>query len=255
MINHRIIPVLLVQDGYLYKTINFQNPSYIGDPINAVKIFNEKEVDELVILDIGISKKGKEPNFDLVNNLASECFMPVTYGGGIDSLDKASRIFDLGIEKVIINSSIEDLNLISNIARRYGKQSLVTSIDYRYNFLRTKRIPYRLSGTKRINANILDLVKKCESSGAGELMIQSIDNDGIMEGYDIDFLKIIKDKVSVPIIICGGAKNYDDFYKAKLFGASGLAAGSFFIYKGPHKAVLINYPDQKIIKKILKKKV
>ncbi len=251
MINNRIIPVLLIKNGYLYKTVNFKNPTYIGDPVNAVKIFNEKEVDELIVLDIEASQKENEPDYDIIFNIASECFMPLTYGGGINSIEKAKMIFDIGIEKVVINSSLQNLDLISEITNRYGSQSVVASIDYKSNYFQTKIIPYSYSGTKKSNSDFSSIIKQSINAGAGEVMIQSIDKDGTMSGYDIETLKKVKKEVNVPVIICGGAGKYNDFYDAKVNGASGLAAGSLFVYKGVHKAILINYPDQGLVNNIL----
>lgn len=243
----RLIPTLLLNKRSLYKTKNFKNAIYLGDPINTVKIFNDKEADELIILDIEASKKSLKPDFSYIENLASECFMPLTYGGGIKSLDIAKELFDLGVEKISLNSSLTDYKLIEEISKRYGAQSIVASIDYKKNFFGKNLIPTRLSGTEKLNIDIQKLIENLIDSGIGELMIQSIDREGTYSGYDINFLKELKSFVNIPIIISGGARGFIDFEEATLKGARGVAAGSFFVFRRPNNAVLITYPPYELI--------
>lgn len=247
----RLIPVLLLNERSLYKTRNFKNPVYVGDPINAVKIFNDKEVDELIILDIGASINSFKPDFKYIRDLASECFIPLTYGGGIKSIDMAKKLFDLGVEKITLNTCLTDYNLIEEIANRYGSQSIVASIDYRMSFFSKNLILTRFSGKEKLKVKIQDLIKNLVNSGIGEIMLQSIDREGTYSGYDIKFLKNIRNLVDVPIIISGGARGFNDFEDAKLNGAQGFAAGSFFIFEQPNNAVLITYPAYELIKQKL----
>jgi imidazole glycerol-phosphate synthase subunit HisF len=243
MISTRIIPVLLNKSRALYKSIKFKNPTYIGDSLNAVKIFNEKEVDELIYLDISASAKESEPDFAHIYEIATECFMPLTYGGGINSLEFAKRIFDLGVEKIVLNTHATNYKLIEEISRIYGTQSLVISIDYKINRFTKKIVPYCRSGKLKVNISIKEYIKNVIKSGAGELIIQSIDRDGTYVGYDLKTFNYIKSFTAVPLVICGGAGNINDFFIAKNEGASGVAAGSLFVFYGTHRAVLINYPS------------
>lgn len=244
----RVIPVLLIKGNGLYKTIRFKAPNYIGDPINAIKIFNSKEVDEIIVLDINASKEGTKPNYKLVEEMASECFMPLGYGGGIKTLDDAKRIFNAGVEKVILNSIVNyNPELIGSIASLYGSQSVVVSIDVKKSFFGKKYV-YVSSGSVCTNKVPLDFAIESVNRGAGELIIQSIDRDGKRNGYDIDLIKEISSKVNIPVVACGGANSVNDFYAAvKDGGASAVAAGSMFVYKGSIKSILINYPDQKAL--------
>ncbi len=238
----RIIPILLLKDRLLYKTINFQSETYIGDPFVALKIFNEKEVDELVVLDI--NKSSIEPDFDFLNQLASEAFMPLSYGGGINCIDTAEKIFRIGFEKVVINSAnINDFSLIESISSRFGNQSVVCCVDYNINFF-GKRICTFNNGRNSINTKISDFIKKAIEAGSGEIMLQCINYEGKMEKMDIEFIKEVVKSCPVPVIGTGGASSYQyisDFFKKT--NASAIAAGSIFVYHGPHNAVLINYPS------------
>lgn len=237
----RIIPVLLLHKGGLYKTRQFKNPSYVGDPINAVRIFNEKEVDELLILDIDCSKENKEPNYSLIEEIVSEAFMPVGYGGGIASLEIAKKVFQLGVEKVVINTALEyNLTLLAEIAAIYGVQAVVASIDYRKSFLGATKT-YFTNGRRKSNYTPLQLAKRAELAGAGELILNAIDRENSYEGYDIELLKQIVESVNIPVVVSGGASSKGDFDAAKQAGASGMAAGSMFVYQRPHNAVLISY--------------
>ena len=239
----RIIPVLLLHKGGLYKTRQFKNPSYIGDPINAVRIFNEKEVDELQILDIDCSKEGHSPNYSLIEEIVSEAFMPVGYGGGISNLEIAKKVFQLGIEKVILNTALQNnRSLISEIAAIYGAQAVAASIDYKKGLLGANRA-YFTNGSNKSSYTPLELARIAEEAGAGELILNSISREGTYQGYDIDLLKQVLEAVHIPVVISGGASNKSDFDVAKLAGASGMAAGSMFVYQRPHNAVLISFPS------------
>lgn len=251
MISYRVIPVLLLHQDGLVKTIKFKKPKYVGDPINAIKIFNEKEVDELVFLDIDASKEKRGPNFELLEQIASECFMPLAYGGGISSLDQVNRILYTGIEKVILNSTaLIKPTLIDKIAKAAGNQSVVVSIDVKKNWLGKANI-YSHSGLKVPKTSIVDFAREMENRGAGEIIINSVDLDGLMTGYDLDLIRQLSDAVRIPVVGCGGAGSLLDLQKAVKEGqASAVAAGSLFVFYGPHKAVLINYPSQKQLKSI-----
>jgi cyclase len=246
----RVIPVLLLQNGKLVKTYRFKQVKYVGDPINAVKIFNEKEVDELILLDIGCSIYGVEPNYEIIHKIVSEAFMPIGYGGGITNVDQAKRIFDLGIEKVILNTSLQkNTELVTQISSIYGSSSVIACIDYRKNFFGKYKVHFK-SGNIKSKYNPIDWAIKLQELGVGEIFLNNIDLEGTYSGYDYDLLSNISSKVSVPIVISGGASSTDDFKRAVVAGASGMAVGSMFIYKRPHNAVLISYPSNDEIKQI-----
>lgn len=251
MLQIRAIPCLLYDNGGLVKTIKFKNPKYIGDPINAVKIFNDKEVDELVFLDINTSEEKRRPNFKLISEIASECFMPVGYGGGIREIDDIQKIFSLGIEKVIINTyAVEKPEFIKKAADRFGNQSIVVSVDVKKDFFGKYKI-YTYGGKKKNDLDIVFFAKQMQEMGAGELIINSIDRDGTMLGYDLNLLKMVTAATNIPIVALGGAGNLDDFNKAiHEGGVSAVAAGSFFVFYGPHRAFLINYPSAKELEKL-----
>lgn len=255
MLRTRVIPVLLLRNKGLVKTIQFDKSKYIGDPINAVKLFNDKEVDELVFLDIDASKEGRKPDFEYIQSIASECFMPLGYGGGISTMDDISRLFSLGVEKVIINSSaLSNLDLIREASATYGNQSIVVSIDVQKNFFGK----YQLFSHAKMKHRPIDLfqfVKDAQDAGAGEIIVNSVDKDGTMTGYDLKLIQRLSDNLSVPLVASGGAGSLDHFREAVAAGASAVAAGSLFIFHGPHKAVLINYPGYKEIKKIFQRQL
>jgi cyclase len=239
----RIIPVLLLHNGGLYKTKQFKNPSYVGDPINAVRIFNEKGVDELLILDIDCSEEKIEPNYTLIEEIVSEAFVPIGYGGGISSLAIAQKLFQLGVEKVIINSALQNNHqLLADIAAIYGAQAVVASIDYKKGFIGGTKA-YFTNGTKKSSYTPQELALIAEKAGAGELILNAIDREGTYQGYDISLFKQIIESVQIPVVVSGGASSNADFDAAKQVGASGMAAGSLFIYQRPHNAVLISYPS------------
>lgn len=242
MLRTRVIPVLLLKNNGLVKTTKFKNPVYVGDPINAVKIFNEKEVDELVLLDITATNEKKEINYNKVEEIVSEAFMPIGYGGGINRIEQIEQLFKLGVEKVIINSAIfNNINLISEASKIFGNQSIVASLDVKKDFFGKKKI-YSNSGTEKIKEDLVLVCKKLINAGIGELIINSIDKDGTMNGYDTDLISEVAKYLEVPVVACGGAGSIEDFAKAINAGASAVAAGAMFVFQGIHRAVLISYP-------------
>ncbi|WP_025181028.1 AglZ/HisF2 family acetamidino modification protein [Leptospira interrogans] len=246
MLRPRIIPVLLLQENGLVKTIQFGDERYIGDPLNAVRIFNEKEADELAVLDIFASKEGKEPNYRLIERLANECRMPLCYGGGIKNLDQANRILGFGVEKIIVSSLvIENPKMISTMASYLGSQSVVVAIDFKKAMLSRKYEVIIHNGTKKTGKHLEDLVKEVIELGVGEIILNSIDRDGTMTGYEIEIVKKIRSICKIPITVLGGAGSLDHIKNLiQELGIIGAAAGSLFVYKGVHKAVLINYPNR-----------
>ena len=242
MIHARVIPCLLLRGHGLVKTRQFKYPVYVGDPVNAVRIFSEKEVDELVILDIDASCENREPNYELIAEIAGECFMPVAYGGGIKTLTQARKLIRCGIEKVINSAAIESIGIIREIADVFGSQAVVGSIDAKKGIFGAHRV-FIKSGTEDTGLNAEDHAASLEHAGVGEIFLNSIDCDGQMRGYDITLLKKVSSKVSVPVVACGGAGSLDHMRSAiSEGGVSAVAAGSMFVFYGKHKAVLINYP-------------
>lgn len=252
MLNTRIIPVLLLRDNLLYKSKRFKDYRYIGDPLNTLKIFNEKEVDEIVILDTTATINCKKPNFSLIKLLASECFMPLAYGGGITSMDEIEKIFKLGVEKIILNTSIiKKPDLIVNAQKEYGSQSIVASIDIGRNFINGKLVSIE-AGKKLTKYKPIEFAKYVEDLGVGEIIINAIYKDGLMSGYDIDLIKSVVNSVSIPVVALGGAGNIQHFKDViNACPVSGLAAGSMFVFHGVNKAVLINMPEREILEKII----
>ncbi|MFN7013904.1 MAG: AglZ/HisF2 family acetamidino modification protein [Bacteroidia bacterium] len=249
----RVIPVLLLKNGGLFKTQKFKDPKYVGDPINAVKIFNEKEVDELIFLDITASTEKKKPNLKLLHEIATECFMPLCYGGGIKCIDDIKSIINSGVEKVALNSiAVESPDFVKKAADIFGSSTIVVSIDIKKNFW-GKKLIYTYSGTYSTGLDPIKFAVEMQNKGAGELLVNSVDNDGMMNGYDYELIKQISKEVDIPIIACGGAGNLQHLQQAYNAGASALAAGSMFVFHGPHRAVLINYPSQKELQEIVKK--
>ncbi|WKL45045.1 AglZ/HisF2 family acetamidino modification protein [Flavobacterium sp. ZE23DGlu08] len=245
MLRPRIIPSLLIHDNGLVKTVNFKNPKYVGDPINAVKIFNEKEVDELAIFDIDATVLGKEPNYSLIERLASQSMMPLCYGGGVKTVEQAQRIFSLGIEKIALSSAVlHNPKLITEISDRVGAQSVIVVLDVKKKILGGYEV-YTHNGKKATGINPFKFVEEAQKLGAGEIVINSIDKDGVMKGYDLDLIAKVREKISLPMTVLGGAGSLDDIEKViDQHGVIGVAAGSLFVFKGPYKAVLINYPTQ-----------
>lgn len=246
MLRPRIIPCLLVRNKGLVKTVNFSDPKYVGDPINAVKIFNEKEVDELAVFDIDATSENRPPDYKLIENLAAECRMPLCYGGGIKTVEQAKQILSLGVEKVAISSAAaEDPSLVTRIAERVGIQSVVVVLDVKKKFLGGKHEVFIRNAKKNTGRCPIEFASQLEKLGAGELVINSIDNDGVMKGYDFALVDKIREKVSIPMTVLGGAGSLGDIEQLiKRYGIIGAAAGSLFVFKGVYKAVLINYPSR-----------
>jgi len=244
MLRPRIIPSLLIQDNGLVKTVNFKNPKYVGDPINAVRIFNEKEVDELAIFDIDATVKGLEPNYSLIERIANQSRMPLCYGGGVKTVEQAQRIFGLGIEKIALSSAVlQNPRLITEIAERVGSQSVIVVLDVKKKLFGGYEI-YTHNGKKSTGINPFKFVEEAQKLGAGEIIINSIDQDGVMKGFDISLIDKIREKISLPLTVLGGAGSLSDIKQViDKHGIIGVAAGSLFVFKGVYKAVLINYPS------------
>lgn len=248
----RTIPCLLLKDQGLVKTIKFNNPSYVGDPINAVKIFNEKGCDELAIIDITATVENREPPFELLKEVCSEAFMPVMYGGGVKSLTHFRKLFQLGVEKVSLNSVVfENPSLVKEAAAQFGSQSVVVSVDVKKDLFGRYKITSE-SNKRSHKIELVDHIKNMEDLGVGEILINCIDRDGLMKGYDLELIKMVSEAVDVPVIALGGAGSTKDLAEAIIKGgASAAAAGSFFIYHGPHRAVLINYPAEGEVSQVI----
>lgn len=239
----RIIPVLLLSNGGLYKTIGFKKPNYVGDPINVVKLFNEKEADELVLLDFSASKEKRGIDFDKISEIAGEAFMPMAYGGAIQSLDDAKKVFDSGFEKVVLNSTLfNSTAIIEQVASIFGAQAVVASIDASRNLFGKYKV-HSHSGSKSTGLDPVEWAVELEKAGVGEIMINSIDRDGTWEGYDLNLVKAVSSDVSIPVIACGGAGTKEDFSSAVDNGASAVAAGSMFVYQKKGMGVLVNFPS------------
>jgi cyclase len=250
MLEPRFIPCLLLHEGGLYKTVKFRQPNYIGDPINAVKIFNEKGADELVLLDIDATVRRRGPQFQWVQDIVSEAFMPVTYGGGVRSLDDMGRLFGLGVEKVSISAAaLEFPELVADAARQFGSQSVIVTIDVKRSFWSKSPIVCTHNGRRTHKIDVLSWALQVESAGAGEIILNSVDRDGMMEGYDHALIKELAGKIRVPIVALGGAGALDDMEKViSSSGASAAAAGSLFVYRSKGQGVLINYPSRTFFK-------
>lgn len=255
MLRPRIIPCLLLHDNGLVKTVNFKNPKYVGDPINAVRIFNEKEVDELVFFDIDATVLNNEPNYSLIERISNQSRMPLCYGGGIKTVEQAKRVFGLGVEKIALSSSvIDNPSLITQIGDQVGAQSVIVVLDVKKKLFGGYEV-FTHNGKKARGIDPFKFVKKVQKLGAGEIVINSIDKDGLMNGYDISLIKKIREITSLPITVLGGAGSIEHLAEIiEKNGIIGASAGSLFVFKGPYKAVLINYPDSRQ-KNILYKKV
>ncbi|WP_164976797.1 AglZ/HisF2 family acetamidino modification protein [Chryseobacterium sp. CH21] len=254
MLRPRIIPSLLIQDNGLVKTVNFKNPKYVGDPINAVRIFNEKEVDELAIFDIDATAKGLEPNYSLIERIANQSRMPLCYGGGVKTLEQAQKIFGLGIEKIALSSAVlQNPKLITEIAERVGSQSVIVVLDVKKKLFGGYEV-YTHNGKKATGINPFKFVEEAQKLGAGEIVINSIDQDGVMKGYDMGLIDKVREKISLPLTVLGGAGTLNDIKQViDKHGIIGVAAGSLFVFKGVYKAVLINYPTFEEKEKLIKK--
>lgn len=243
MLPVRVIPILLLRGRGLVKTVKFKDPVYVGDPLNTVRLFNDKEVDELICVDITASRDGGEPNFDMLADIASECFMPFGFGGGVRTLDHAKRILGTGAEKVVVNTqAIDNPALVEEIAGVFGSQAVIASIDARKTLFGGYEIATH-GGSRKLKRAPEEVAHEMEQRGAGEILINSIDRDGTREGFDIALIRRVSAAVQVPVVACGGAGKLDDFRAAvRDGGADAVAAGSFFVFRGKHKAVLITYP-------------
>jgi len=246
MLRPRIIPSLLIHDKGLVKTVKFKDHKYIGDPINTVKIFNEKEVDELAIFDIDATVLGNEPNYILIEKLANQSRMPLCYGGGVKTVKQAQKIFSLGVEKIALSSSIiQNPNLITEISEKVGSQSVIVVLDVKKKLLGGYEI-YTHNGKKSTGISPIKFAKMAQKFGAGEVIINSIDNDGMMNGFDMNIIAKVREEITIPLTVLGGAANLEDIKKVILkHGIVGVAAGSLFVFRGVYKAVLINYPSKK----------
>lgn len=246
----RVIPVLTLIGEGLYRTIQFKDPRYIGDPLNAIKIFNDKEVDELVIMDIDSYKPITKERIEFLAGISSRAFMPVGYGGNITDIQTARDIFRSGFEKIVVNSAFfKNPKLVEEIAKEFGVQAVVVSIDVHKKFL-GKETVYINKGHDKFSMSPVEAAKLAENSGAGEIYIRSIEHDGKMEGYNCELIKKVADAVSIPIVAVGGAGTIDHMVNAIKSGAHAVAAGSMFVYQGTRRGVLINYPDKTTLKQL-----
>jgi cyclase len=242
MLRPRIIPCLLVRNGGLVKTQKFDQGKYVGDPINAVRIFNEKQVDELSVLDIDATVKGREPDYTMIRNLAAECRMPLCYGGGVKTVEQAERIIAMGVEKVAVSSAaVHDPQLIARMAHNVGAQSVVVVLDVMRG---AKGYELRIeNGRRATGLDPVGFAQQMEQLGAGEIVVNCIDRDGTMQGYDLPLLRQMRAAVTLPMTALGGAGSLAHIRELiREFGIIGAAAGSLFVFKGVYRAVLINYP-------------
>jgi cyclase len=243
MLTYRVIPALLLRNDGLVKTTKFKDPKYVGDPINAIHIFNEKEVDELMLLDITASKERREPNYALIEQIAGECFMPLAYGGGVQTLEQAKRIFSLGVEKVCVQTAaLENPGLISELSERFGSQSIMVSVDIKKNWFGKPGL-YAAANGKLQSTPWKDALRSLVAAGAGEVLLNAVDKDGTLSGPDLGLIREASSTVDVPVIAVGGISSLADIKAAVRAGASAVAAGAFFVFHGPHRAVLITYPS------------
>lgn len=251
MIRPRVIPCLLLRNEGLVKTVKFKDPKYLGDPINIVRIFNDKEVDELIFLDITASLENRKPNFALLEKITSECFMPLGYGGGIRDMDDIKRLLKIGVEKIILNTAaVQNPSLIREAANYAGSQAVVISIDVKKSLF-GKYETYIQSGKKNAKLDPVNFAVEMEKQGAGEIFVNSIDHDGVMQGYDLELIKRVSSAINIPLVACGGAGNLQHLAEAIQAGASAAAAGSMFVFQGPLRGVLISYPTQEELRKAI----
>tara|TARA_A100001391_G_scaffold125291_1_gene85472 strand:+ start:19149 stop:19913 length:765 start_codon:yes stop_codon:yes gene_type:complete len=253
MLKNRVIPALLLHKGGLVKTTKFKDARYIGDPVNAIRIFNEKEVDELMVLDITASKEGKEPDYNLIEEFAGECFTPLAYGGGIRTVTQAKRIFACGVEKICIQTEAwENIQLIRELSDTFGSQSIIASLDVKRNW-RGKPMPFKAAQQKTVDCDWLEQLEKLVQAGAGEVLLNAVDKDGTLSGPDLSLINQASQAIDVPLIAIGGISSLTDIKAAVDSGASAVAAGAFFIFHGPHKAVLITYPKYHDLEQLFEK--
>ncbi len=246
MLRPRIIPCLLIQNGGLVKTVQFASPKYVGDPLNAVRIFNEKEVDELIVLDIDATVQGVEPDYNRIRNLAAECRMPLCYGGGVKSVAQVDRIISLGVEKVALSAAaVADPSLVARAAEVVGSQSIVAVLDVKKSGWRGKYEVLTHNATRKTGRSPVEFAREMAAQGAGEIVVNAIHRDGTMKGYDLELIHEVREAVSLPLTVLGGAGSLKDIADLiKTFGIIGAAAGSLFVFKGVYRAVLINYPSR-----------
>ena len=249
----RVIPVLLLRNGGLVKTVNFKKHTYVGDPINAIKIFNEKEVDELAFIDIDATSQKREPSYDFLTQIASECFMPLAYGGAVQNEIQIERLLKCGIEKVVINSAgLDRPDFLRSATFSFGSTTIVGSMDIKRNFWGNYQVYNHVKATT-LDIDPVAHAQYLQGCGVGEIFLNNVDNDGMMKGYDLELVKKITSAVDLPVIACGGAGGINDIDKViNEAGASGAAAGSFFVFHGKHKAVLITYPEYQTLQDIFK---
>jgi cyclase len=243
MLRHRVIPFLLVKDHGLVKTTRFANPKYVGDPINAIRIFNEKEVDELALLDISATPGGRGPNFDLVQDVASECFMPLAFGGGVRGLEDAERLFALGVEKVVLRSAaMTDLRLVTSVAEFAGSSSVTVSVDVRRPRIGRPQL-FAPGAPLHGDRDWVGFIRRAIDAGAGEIVLNAVDQDGTMDGMDEELIAAGAGAASVPLVAVGGVGSLEHIRAGINAGADAVGAGSFFVYYGARRAVLITYPS------------
>lgn len=255
MLKARVMPCLLLRNAGLVKTIKFANPKYVGDPVNTVRIYNEKEVDEIIVLDIFASKERRPPPFELLTELANECFMPMCYGGGITNNMQIERLIGLGIEKVALNTIVfDDPAVVTQAARDFGSQAIVGCLDAKSGWFHGPRV-YQHRKKKLSSTDPVAHAKYLESLGVGEILVYSVDRDGTFGGFDVKLVQAVSSAVSVPVIACGGASAIDDFAKVvSEGGASAVAAGAMFVYQGANRAVLVNFPPRKDLHQALSRR-
>lgn len=252
MLRPRVIPCLLLAASGLVKTVRFDAPSYVGDPINAVRIFNEKEVDELVLLDIDASRQRRGPDFDRVQDIVNEAFMPIAYGGGVTTLAEAQRLVGLGVEKIVVNkAALGGYDLLRSMAEHLGAQAVVVSIDVKRDWMGRYRV-YDASAGANSDHDLIEHVRAAVASGAGEVFVNDVTRDGVGKGYDLELLRKVCAAVEVPVIACGGAGTLAHLREAIAAGVSAVAAGSMFVYLGKHRAVMINYPQPAVLRETLR---
>ncbi len=245
----RVIPCLLLRGRGLVKTRQCKDAVYIGDPVNSVRIFSEKEVDELIVLDIDASRRGQEPNYQLISDIAGECFMPMAYGGGIRTLNQVRRIVRSGVEKVVINSAaVQSMGVIAESAAVFGSQAIVAGVDVKRDHTGEYRVVSR-SATVEAKWDLYEYVEQLVAAGAGEIFLNCVDRDGMMSGYDLGLIRSVASRVSVPVVASGGAGTVEHLAEAvRDAGASAVSAGSMFVFYGRHRAVLINYPRESLFR-------
>jgi cyclase len=251
MLIPRIIPCLLLYNDFFVKTKKFKKIDYIGDPINTVNLFNKFEVDELIILDIGCARYGVGPNIQLIEKLSAECWIPITYGGGIRKMEQANEIFNSGVEKIVLDSVLhDDPEFVKSLVRRFGSSSIVATVNVKSTWLDKNKV-YTHAGKKKCKTELEQLLFNIEQMGAGEILLNAIDRDGVMSGYNLELVRHCTKLLNIPLIVCGGASSITDFKQAIHSGASAAAAGSMFVYQKSNAGVLINYPERKELESIL----